>query len=71
MTPSRNQKSGPDKPARSVRAAPDTAETPPSDAPKGRGRKKKALPPRAYPDPVDDTLDDSFPASDPPSWMGR
>lgn len=23
---------------------------------------------RAYPDPVDDTLDDSFPASDPPSW---
>jgi hypothetical protein len=27
--------------------------------------------PRAYPDPVDDTLDDSFPASDPPSWAGR
>lgn len=24
--------------------------------------------PRAYADPVDDTLDDSFPASDPPSW---
>lgn len=27
--------------------------------------------PRQYPDPVDDTLDDSFPASDPPSWAGR
>jgi hypothetical protein len=27
--------------------------------------------PPAYPDPVDDTLDDSFPASDPPSWAGR
>lgn len=25
----------------------------------------------AYPDPVDDTLDDSFPASDPPPWWGR
>lgn len=24
--------------------------------------------PRTYPDPVDDTLDDSFPASDPPPW---
>ncbi|HEX6063177.1 MAG TPA: hypothetical protein VFZ04_03100 [Longimicrobiales bacterium] len=27
--------------------------------------------PRAYPDLVDDTLDDSFPASDPPSWAGK
>jgi hypothetical protein len=27
--------------------------------------------PKRYPDPVDDTLDDSFPASDPPSWAGR
>lgn len=23
-----------------------------------------------YADPVDDTLDDTFPASDPPSWPG-
>lgn len=27
--------------------------------------------PRAYPDIVDDTLDDSFPASDPPSWASE
>lgn len=27
--------------------------------------------PPPYPDPVDATLADSFPASDPPSWMGR
>ncbi len=26
---------------------------------------------RAYPDIIDDTLDDSFPASDPPSWAGH
>lgn len=31
----------------------------------------QAREPRQYPDPVDDTLDDSFPASDPPSWAGR
>jgi L-lactate dehydrogenase len=42
----------------------------------GAGRiddRKAALPrpPRPYPDMVDDTLDASFPASDPPSWAGR
>jgi hypothetical protein len=31
--------------------------------------RQSALP--IYDDPVDDTLDDSFPASDPPSWAGR
>jgi hypothetical protein len=31
-------------------------------------RDRRPLP--EYSDPVDDTLDDSFPASDPPSWSG-
>jgi hypothetical protein len=33
--------------------------------------RKVPVQPRAYPDIVDDTLDDSFPASDPPSWAGK
>jgi hypothetical protein len=33
-------------------------------------RRKRRNPP-TYADPVDDTLDDSFPASDPPSWAGQ
>jgi hypothetical protein len=33
--------------------------------------RKSSVQPRAYPDIVDDTLDDSFPASDPPSWAGK
>ncbi len=31
----------------------------------------KVPPPTQYADRIDDTLNDSFPASDPPSWMGR
>lgn len=34
------------------------------------GKPREPREPRAYPDPVDATLDDSFPASDPPSWSG-
>lgn len=49
----------------------------PDEESAGRADERKAAPPggprqpRAYPDPVDDTLDDSFPASDPPSRAGR
>lgn len=42
----------------------------PSDARKDKPV-RSLIQPRAYPDPIDDTLDDSFPASDPPSWAGR
>jgi hypothetical protein len=52
-----------------------------SSAPKDAAAKQKAPEdvapektveqPRAYSDIVDDTLDDSFPASDPPGWAGQ
>jgi hypothetical protein len=43
----------------------DAGATEQKSAPPGR------KPPRRYPDPVDDALDGSFPASDPPPWWGR
>ncbi|NJK79969.1 MAG: DUF2892 domain-containing protein [Chloroflexaceae bacterium] len=54
----------PAKPQRATRAA-DTrapAAQPEQEAP------QRAVPPPHTPDPVDSTLEDSFPASDPPSW---
>lgn len=44
------------------------ATEPPTSKKAGKGGKVQ---PRAYNDIVDDTLDDSFPASDPPSWAGK
>lgn len=54
---------------------PDETHEPSRDATTTRtrevtGGEPEAPPPRAYPDPVDDALDDSFPASDPPQWWG-
>lgn len=36
----------------------------------GSGERRGPRQPREYPDLVDETLNDSFPASDPPSWTG-
>lgn len=47
---------------------PERQEKVPPSKPSGR---KDNTQPRAYPDIVDDTLDDSFPASDPPAWAGK
>ena len=47
--------------------AKDARQSEPAETKPRRGVRQ----PRAYPDPVDDTLDDSFPASDPPSWAGQ
>lgn len=58
----RSKKTDPPQPAKKAGAKDKDRK-----APKGKSR----VQPRAYPDPVDDTLDDSFPASDPPSWAGR
>lgn len=59
----RNKKPG-SKPAETDEAGPKKLDA--SEPPKRRVEEQ----PRAYPDIVDDTLDDSFPASDPPFWSG-
>ena len=44
---------------------PQVPEEPPATAPAASGK----MPPLPeYTDPIDDALDDSFPASDPPPW---
>lgn len=58
----RNKKKGPPKDAKEAVAKEKDRKAP---------KRKSSVQPRAYPDLVDDTLDDSFPASDPPSWAGR
>ena len=60
---SREKQTG-DSPARE-----ETKATPAEDTPPPPRRSPRQ--PRPYADPVDDALDDSFPASDPPSWAGR
>jgi len=61
------------KKQRRTKDAPGEAQK--NDPSRKEGARKAAPPtqeqPRDYPDPVDDTLDDTFPASDPPSWWAR
>ncbi|HEU5210359.1 MAG TPA: hypothetical protein VFU06_13280 [Longimicrobiales bacterium] len=61
----RRKEQGADKPKRVEKPA--KRSTKEADAP----ARSTPVQPRRYRDPVDDTLDDSFPASDPPSWAGR
>ena len=53
----------------SEKAPPSKGGTGGKDTPKPPSKDNEQ--PRPYPDKVDDTLDDSFPASDPPSWAGE
>ena len=62
MSPRRKQDAGAPKPDEDNAEGAEDRKA----APRRRPRQ-----PRPYPDLVDDTLDDSFPASDPPSWAGK
>jgi hypothetical protein len=50
---------------------PDDEGAEPSERPRKTASRRGPHQPQPYPDLVDDTLDDSFPASDPPPWWGR
>jgi hypothetical protein len=45
----------------------DASREPSAHRPAGSARREPQQPPE-YPDPIDETLANSFPASDPPSW---